>query len=655
MQENKNQIKIRKKTKRVRQKSNILENLREDSGLLEKLDKSRPTDLPVPELTFNTFLNQHKGKKIKDIVKTKEWQDIYSYYYLFSEDELDITIGETIEDFEKYSDEKQFEEMIKCKNNFFYFATKYLKVIHPTQGLLPFICFKYQVKIIDNYNKERFNMLSKFRQGGLTTLTVLWSFWRCTFQRAQKILVVSKTDREAVKAADHIRICIEKMPEWLRPNFSFGGKNKHEKVFSDTDSILSFHTIEAARSTSCSLFIIDEAAFIDKMDEHWASIYPTISTGGSCILISTVNGQKGRGAWYYEMHEKARSKENAFNIIEIDYWEHPEYNNPKWEADAKANLGDQRWLQEVLRYFLGTQDNYFPVKVIESLDRKTKSIQPINICFEQFANKIKYEFEGEGALWFWENRRKGRDYIIGVDCAEGMGGKSDNNCFQVLDTKYLKQVAEFYSNTITTHQFAKILFEIGMLFNIALIGIDTNGGYGTALVNELENRYYYENLYCDDDLNKKVGIKTSVANRQLIINSLTSKIYDDKIIINSPRFVDEVKSFISNNGKPMAAKGAHDDAIMAMATATYIYDKISYNSLQSVSEEQNSNQNNSFDEEMFAEIRREISSDTAYFEDEKNVDSIQDYFFPNRHVQDYLYKLELKKRDKNNILREFGL
>ena len=42
---------------------------------------------------------------------------------------------------------------------------------------------------------------------------------------------------------------------------------------------------------------IDEAAFIDKIDEIWTASQQTLTTGGSCISLSTPNGV---GNWFHK-------------------------------------------------------------------------------------------------------------------------------------------------------------------------------------------------------------------------------------------------------------------------------------------------------------------------------------------------------------------
>jgi phage FluMu gp28-like protein len=110
-------------------------------------------------------------------------------------------------------------------------------------------------------------------------------------------MVVSKTDREAIAAGEIVKRAIEELPSWMQPQMS--KNNDHQKIFSDTGCKLFFYPPEAARGRSITYLVIDEAAFIQNMDAFWNGIFPTISTGGNVIVISTVNGVAGHGGWYY--------------------------------------------------------------------------------------------------------------------------------------------------------------------------------------------------------------------------------------------------------------------------------------------------------------------------------------------------------------------
>ena len=113
--------------------------------------------------------------------------------------------------------EARDEEIARCAGDFGYFARRWIKITHPKKGLIPFVMYSYQERMVGDYEKHRFNFISKFRQGGATTTTVLWSMWRCLFMLDQRILVVSIGDKEAVYAGKMIKDAIDNLPDWMQP------------------------------------------------------------------------------------------------------------------------------------------------------------------------------------------------------------------------------------------------------------------------------------------------------------------------------------------------------------------------------------------------------------------------------------------------------
>ena len=108
-----------------------------------------------------------------------------------------------------------YEELAKCAKSFEYFVETYVKINQPTIGLIDFKLHDYQKNVIKDYEKHRFNILLKFRQGGFTTLTVIYGIWKCLFQCDQRILVLSKTDREACHAGRIVKLVLQNLPEWM--------------------------------------------------------------------------------------------------------------------------------------------------------------------------------------------------------------------------------------------------------------------------------------------------------------------------------------------------------------------------------------------------------------------------------------------------------
>jgi hypothetical protein len=500
-------------------------------------------------------------------------------YFSFDKYQLEIDPDEPMENAETYDETRRQKEIIKCCHSFTYFCHKYVKILHPMKGLIPFILYGYQHKVINDYNNYRFNIISKFRQGGLTTVTLLWGLWRCLFQLDQQIMLLSKADKEATDIGMIIDRAVEHLPEWLAPDKKAGKWNDHLKMFTETGSAIKFHSPVSARGKAVTFLIVDEAAFIPDMETHWKAMWPVLSTGGSCTLVSTVNGI---GNWYHQVYVEAKENRNRFHIIDLDYWEHPDYNNTDWVAEQKAQLGEKGFLQEVLREFLGTGDTYFSAKIIRQLMEQTINNFPSRKLFPKWANKTGFvshiEKDGNrGALWMWKEPVDGHEYIIGADCAEGQGENNDNSSFQIIDTATLEQVAEFYSNTVEPHVFAQILNELGIYYNNAVVAVE-NMGPGGAVLSNLQHTLFYENLYYEDTKGKstKPGIRMNQTNRPIFLEALQNRLTNETIRVNSIRFTNELGTFEYNpiTKKAQAQKGKHDDSIMAMCIALLVRDSM---------------------------------------------------------------------------------
>ena len=375
--------------------------------------------------------------------------------------------------------------------------------MHPTKGLVPFVVFKYQNRVISDYENHRFSIISKFRQGGLTTVTLLYGLHKTLFTLDYSTMLISKSDREAVEAGYIVDRAVEYLPQWLTPKKD-GKWNDHLKQITETGGSMRFFSPEAARGKSVAFICLDEAAFLPDLEKDWRALYPVLSTGGSCSLVSTVNGTAN---YYYELYMGAKEGRNKFHIIDIDYDEHPYYNskvNPEWAEEQKAQLGEKGFLQEILRVFLGSGDTYIPGSELARLDQELKQIRPKRKLFAKYQNKDKNDDptiteDQKGALWIWEEPITGHEYIFGIDCSEGVG--ADNSCIEIIDVTKHEQVGEFYSNNITPYEFAQVVYELAIFYNNALLVIEEMSA-GLSVINTLQNELYYDNFYYN---NKKIN------------------------------------------------------------------------------------------------------------------------------------------------------
>lgn len=106
-------------------------------------------------------------------------------------------------------------EIKNCAESFVYFCEKYVKIVHPIRGLVPFILHDFQKRYIEHLGEHRFVIAKKFRQGGFSTLTIAWLLWRFLFKLDERNMAVTQTDREAVYLSSMMRKMIRELPEFL--------------------------------------------------------------------------------------------------------------------------------------------------------------------------------------------------------------------------------------------------------------------------------------------------------------------------------------------------------------------------------------------------------------------------------------------------------
>ena len=257
-----------------------------------------------------------------------------------------------------------------------------------------------------------------------------------------------------------------------------------------------------------------------------------------------------------------------------------------------------------------------------------------------------------GALHVWREPVPGREYIIGVDAAEGMGGENDNRCFEVIDEVTCEQVAEFYSNLALPYDFAQILAMVGRSYNNALI-ITESQNSGLTVLDKLQHDFYYESIFESaqgTNKNPKTGIKTTLSNRPKFLENIQTRLINNSIAIRSRRFVKELKGFIWNSQtkKAQATKGFHDDAIMAMCLALYARESRNRQLPAGAEQEEYTEK---FKADIYEEIKKELAKNAP--EDWLEDQDLQTLNDPNREELPYAIA-QGYRRERDAILKEFG-
>lgn len=453
----------------------------------------------------------------------------------------------------------QIEEIVKCGKEPSYFMKKYVRIQHPVKGIIPFTTYKFQDDCVSSFKDHRLNIVLKARQLGLSTVAAAYAVWYAVFYRDKNILVIATKLSTAINFIKKVRIMIDNLPKWLLlPGIE---PSKQSIRFTNGSSITAIPTSDdAGRSEALSLLIIDEAAFIKNFEDIWTGLYPTISTGGRAIILSTPNGV---GGTYYRLWTEAEAGVNEFNPIRLSWEVHPEHGE-EWFKSQTRNLPKRKIAQEYLTDFISSGDTFLQPDALEAIRTSIKT-------------PIVKEGPNNG-VWIWSQPIDGHQYVISADVSRG--DARDFSAFHVIDVLENAVAAE-YMGKVPPEVLGELMVEYGKRYNVALLCPENNTfGYFTCKeIKKLGYRRLYYHGHKGDPFNyvplddtENGGFPTSPVTRVQILSKLEELIRTKSLKIYSQRLYDQLQSFIWNGNKPMASKDSYDDLVMSLAIGGWLID-----------------------------------------------------------------------------------
>ena len=168
-------------------------------------------------------------------------------------------------------------------------------------------------------------------------------------------------------------------------------------------------------------------------------------------------------------------------------------------------------------------------------------------------------------------RRAGRKYVVGVDPAEGNAG-GDYSCAQVLDLETGMQCAELRGH-FDPPALAQRVTALAGRYQRALVAVERNN-HGHAVIAQMLTVHGYANLFPATE-SEKAGWLTTRVNRPQMLELLAALLARSPELFQSGRLLEECRTFVRHeNGRAEAERGAHDDAVMAMAIAASVREQV---------------------------------------------------------------------------------
>lgn len=465
-----------------------------------------------------------------------------------------------------YTD-KQLSDFASCADPVTgpeFFMRNFFYIQHPTKGKIKYDPYHYQVDLIHNYNTHRFSINMLGRQMGKTTTAAGYLLWYAMFVPDSTILIAAHKYTGAQEIMQRIRYAYETVPDHIRCGVV--SYNKGSIDFDNGSRIVSATTTETTgRGMSISLLYCDEFAFVRPTiaREFWASISPTLATGGKAIITSTPNSDDDQFAFIWREankrldeygNEKAIGR-NGFASYLATWDKHPD-RGEAWASQERAALGEERFRREHNCEFIIYDETLISPLLLSEMEGSDTVMK-------------------QGQVRWFEKPKPGNIYLVSLDPSLGTGG--DDAAIEVFCLQGMKQVAEWMHNRTPIIQQVAILREINKYIcdeigeNNSLYYTVENNSLGEAALQQIaeigeENIHGYfmsEPSQAGVARRFRKGFNTTNSKKLAACAKLKHWLETRKMKIHSKPLISELKTFVSAGASYQAKLGEKDDLVSA--------------------------------------------------------------------------------------------
>lgn len=459
---------------------------------------------------------------------------------------------------------EHIEEMRDCKRDWKYFAERHYHITSLDEGVIKVKTRTYQDDLINNFIKDRFNIVLASRQSGKSTSYEIFCLWYVLFQEAKTIAILANKLETAVGILSKIKLAYELLPKYLQQ----GVKKWNEKSIELENGckiIASATSSSAIRSKAVNVLILDEMAFVPNKQwmKFYSSVYPTVSSSADSkiIIVSTPNGLNQ----FYKFWSEAlkgidgvAGKGNKFKPYRVDWWQVPG-RDEAWKAETIANTSVKEFASEFGNDFLGSSSTLiegFKLTSMVAMD----SLPTDRLYGCQLPKKYRHH------LSVFHMPEEGHVYSASVDSAKMTENSvGDSISINILDitTFPFNQVATFLVREGMSYlEVPEIVEALGRFYNDAYLFIENNEGSGQSIADSLAGEYEYENVYYQKE--GVAGYRTSKKTKRLGCSNLSTLIENDRLRLNDFNTISQLATFVKVKDTYKADGGYQDDAVMSL-------------------------------------------------------------------------------------------
>lgn len=513
------------------------------------------------------------------------------------------------------------EKIKKVFDSFPLFAKNFIYITDNNNDIVKFDLNDAQLEIDELMLRNRFIIVGKARQSGISTFTLGRALWRALTKENENILIVSYKLDSAKALFEKLKQMNDYIPREKYPDLFPKVKrdNRDELVFANGSKIKSVTAgnKDVGRGSTHTYIHISELAFYGNQEKQLLSVEQSLAKGSeSQLTIETTSNGTGNHfyrlymqamknkskyiAYFVPFYHKLYAKQFAHDYSEAVEWYKANNNGKKLtredlddEEQALHKLGatltQLTWRRWKIIDMESESDFYqeYPSNPLESfistgnaVFNQTKVLNRLSYAKEPFdKNEVRSQLPESIRKWaskgivLFDSPQVGKKYYFGVDTASGSGGNNDSSTIVGFDDDG-QQVLTFESNKIPVYEFAELIDVLGRWYNYAFLVVERNS-YGLPVIERLRKECGYENMYKQkmfDERGKKklqLGWTTTQSNKAIFISDFKEQFEKGLINIECKQLLQQMQMFIENSGKLGNKRGNteknHDDLVIAAA------------------------------------------------------------------------------------------
>ncbi len=370
-------------------------------------------------------------------------------------------------------------EYLACRRDPAHFVDRYCRLYNATErGWTPFRLWPAQRQVLAALAEERFVLLLKARQLGMSWLCLGYALWLMLFRPAATVLLMSKRDDEAVEllarrlAPMHLRL-----PGWLQVGRVLRSSS-HELLFSNSSRALAVPTT-GGRSYTATLALLDEADYLPDLNSALNALKPATDAGGQLVLVSTADKRRPTSPFKQLFRTVYYNRAGAYRALFLPWQARPGrdqawYDHIAAEMAAQSGGPDDLWQE-----YPATAE-----QALAPLQRdKRLPLAWIEACT---AEQPPLRGETSDASWLslpglavYALPQPGRRYVIGADPAEGLDA-GDEAAAALLDADTGEEAASL-AGKLPPGPFAAALAALAAAYHDAGVLVERNN-HGHAVL-----------------------------------------------------------------------------------------------------------------------------------------------------------------------------